>query len=112
MAFLPVTREEMERLGWDAPDCVCGSSILRSCDYQSASGKPGVPSGDSGAAGLAQYRGFSALWASEAGISRKFRKCGFHGESLFCLSAQKKDGSVFSGRKERQASRPCRDRIL
>ena len=22
MAFLPVTREEMERLGWDAPDFV------------------------------------------------------------------------------------------
>ncbi len=118
MAFLPVTREEMERLGWDAPDfvLVTGDAYV---DHPSF--------GHAIISRLLESRGYRVAilaqpdWRSIEDFQRFGRpRLGFlvnsgNVDSMvnhYSVFGTEEDGSVFSGRKERQASRPCRDRIL
>ena len=98
--FLPVTRKEMKKRGWEQADFVyvTGDAYVDHPSFGTAIISRLLESRDHQSAGLEKKGKYPGLWGTQAGISGFCRKYGFHGEPLYGIQKAQTEGFLLTWR--------------
>ena len=87
--------------------CLCGSSILWTCDHQPPFRGLWLYGGDHFPAGLAAEGKRCHLWRAAAGVPGQRREHGFDGKPLQCFQAAAREGFLYSWGRDGAAAGLC-----
>ena len=65
--------------------CLCRSSILWTCNYNTGTFRSRLPCGNHSTTGLERQKKYYGIWRTQVGLSGVRRKYGLYGKPLFCV---------------------------